>query len=145
MYGFISLKNGVANVSAGTDKKKWVSQISCNNTFSFNKGWVAELAAMYIGPFQYGSYSTKTMVSSDLGVSKTILKGKGSLKVSVSDIFNSLSYNKTLNYSGILTSLKDKPESRFVNITFKFRFGNKNIKEKNQSVSKINELKNRIQ
>ena len=145
MYGYMSLKNGVQNVSSGTNKKRWVSQVSCNNTFSFNKDWVAELSVMYIGPFQYGSYTTKTMFSTDIGISKTILKNKGNLKLSVSDIFNTLSYNKELNYAGILTDLKNKPESRFINVAFKYKFGNKNIKEKNQRESKMNDLKNRIQ
>ena len=145
MYGYISLKKGVENISKGTDKKKWVSQISCNNTFSFTKGWVAELAAMYVGPFQYGSYSTKTMFSSDFGVSKSLLKNKGNLKVGVTDIFNTLNYNKDLNYAGIVTSLKNKPESRFLNITFKYKFGNKNVKDKNIRDSKLSDLKNRIQ
>ena len=50
------------------------------------------------------------MFSTDFGIGKTILKGKGNLKVGVTDIFKSLNYNKELNYAGILTTVKDKPE-----------------------------------
>ena len=74
MYGYISLKNGVENISTGTAKKLWVGQISCYNTFTFKKGWGADLSLMYISPFQYGSYITKTILNNDIGISKAIMK-----------------------------------------------------------------------
>jgi Outer membrane protein beta-barrel family/Carboxypeptidase regulatory-like domain len=145
MYGYISMNNTVKNVSAGSAKKLWVGQVQWGNSFSFKKGWTAEISLLYISPFQYGSYTTKTMFNSDLGISKTIMQNKASLKLGASDIFNTLNYNKELNYAGIVTSLKYKPESRFINLTFKYKFGNKNVKGNNRKQSKINDLKTRVQ
>jgi hypothetical protein len=145
MYGYISLNNATENISAGPAKKLWIGQVQCSNNFTFKKGWGAELSLMYISPFQYGSYTTKTTFNTDLGISKTIMKKKASLKLGITDIFNTLNYNKELNYAGVITSVKYKPETRFINLTFKYKFGNKNVKGRSQKQSKISDLKSRVQ
>lgn len=144
MYGYISMNNSSEKISATSSKKLWVSEIQLANSFSFKKEWSAEFSLMYISPFQYGSYITKSMITSDFGISKTLLKKKASLKLAVSDIFNTLNYNKELNYSGVITSYRYKPETRFANLIFKYKFGNKNVKVKYQKQSKIGDLQNRI-
>jgi hypothetical protein len=145
MYGYISLNNAVENISAGSAKKLWVGQVQCINSFTLKKGWSADLSLLYISPFQYGSYTTKTIFNTDMGISKSIMKKKASLKLGITNIFNTLNYNKELNYAGVITSVQYKPETRFINLTFRYKFGNKNVKGRSQKQSKINELKNRIQ
>lgn len=144
MYGYISLKNGVENFSTGSAKNLWVGELEWSNSFTLKKGWSGEFSLMYIRPFQYGSYTTHTIFSTDLGISKSAMKNKINIKLGISDFFNTLNYNKELNYAGIVTSLKYKPETRFINLLIKYKFGNGNVKVKYQKQSKISDLKNRI-
>ena len=144
MLGFMKLNNSSA-VAAGTDNKNTlITQINWMNSFVFAKTWGAELSMMYLSPFQYGSYKTKTLFSTDLGFSKNIMKNKASLKLAVTDIFNTLVYNKEVNYGGVMTSLDQKQESRFINLVFRYKFGNKNVKARSQRTSKVSDIQNRV-
>ena len=59
--------------------------------FSKKKTWTAEVSGFYNSPTIWqGTFESKRMWSVDGGIQKTILKGQGTLKASVSDIFSSL-------------------------------------------------------
>ena len=72
------------------------------------------------------------------------MKNKASIALSISDIFNSLVYNKEINYGGVRSVVDQKEESRFINIAFKYKFGNSNVKVKAQRSSKVKDIQNRI-
>jgi hypothetical protein len=144
MVGFMKLNNSSA-IATNTDTKNvLITQVNWMNNFVFAKKWNAELTMMYLSPFQYGSYKTQTLFSTDFGISKSIMKSKASLKLAVSDIFNTLVYNKEVNYAGVITSLDQKQESRYVNLVFRYKFGNKNVKAKSQRASKVSDIQNRL-
>lgn len=144
MAGYMTLNSSSDAITATANKNVLVTQVNWMNSFTFKKGWNAEMSLMYLSPFQYGSYKTKTLFSTDLGVSKTLLKGKGSLKLAVSDIFNTLAYNKDVDYAGVITTVRQKEESRFVNMVFRYKFGNSNVKGRTQRTSKLSDIQGRI-
>lgn len=63
-----------------------------------------------------------------LGASKTVLDGKGTIALNISDVFNSYNSQYTVSSFGIQSTNYAKPESQFVRLAFTFRFGNKNVK-----------------
>ncbi|TXH22830.1 MAG: TonB-dependent receptor [Chitinophagaceae bacterium] len=113
------------------------------NTFKLNKTLNGELSVLYISPFVWGgTFKGKAMHSIDLGLSKTILKGNGTLKASVSDIFNGMRF-VGYNVIGARSDVDVKWESRVFKLNFSYRFGGKQIKAARQRKTGIEDEKKR--
>ena len=94
-----------------------------NNQFKFNKGWSAEMSGFYRSKGIEGQMVINSMWRMDAGVQKQILKKKGSLKLSIRDIFQSQHFSGSVNYQDIDVLLKNTRDSRTVSLTFAYRFG----------------------
>jgi hypothetical protein len=94
-----------------------------SNQLKFNKGWSAELSGFYRSKGIEGQIVMDPMWRMDAGLQKLILKKKGSLKLSVRDIFQSQHFSGRVNYQDIDVSLKNTRDSRTVSLTFSYRFG----------------------
>ena len=57
------------------------------------------------------------------GLQKQVLKNKGTLKLSVSDIFNSQHFVGTVKYQDIDVYINERHDSRRASLTFTYRFG----------------------
>lgn len=123
---------------------KWTGLLQNNNVFNFKKGWAAELTAYYMTAMASGIYTLNPMFSTSVGISKNIWKTKGNLKLSISDVLNTQEQVIDINYQGIMMHQNYKMESRYINLTFKYKFGNKNVKAKRERESKINDIKGRM-
>jgi iron complex outermembrane recepter protein len=82
--------------------------------------------------------------SADLGVSKQLLKNRLSLKLSVTDIFNTEKNITDVNTSLGLIQSVSKTESRFISLTAKYKFGNLSVKAKSVKKSKLSDIQSRI-
>ena len=91
-----------------------------------------------------GIFKMNAYYATDIGINKSILKSKINLKLSVADIFNTQKVNSHVDYQGVNMISDSKTESRFLNLSVKYNFGNKNVRAKREKQSKINEIKNRI-
>src|ERR1700737_3732552 len=79
-----------------------------------------------------GTFQTKTIWTVDGGLSKTVLKGNGTVKASVSDIFNTLHWSATSNFAGQYLRINGGFESRQFKLYFTYRFGNTQVKAARQ-------------
>jgi hypothetical protein len=97
--------------------------------FGKKKAWSAELSGFYNAPTVWqGTFKSKPIWSIDGGLQKTILKGKGTLKTSVSDIFKSLKFKGTSNFAGQSLTASGNFESRQLKLNFTYRFGSNQVK-----------------
>ncbi|MEO8720331.1 MAG: TonB-dependent receptor [Ginsengibacter sp.] len=94
-----------------------------SNQFSLKDGWSAELSGFYRSRGIEGQIIINPMWRLDAGVQKMILKKKGSLKLSIRDIFNSQMFSGSVNYHDIDVKIKNVRDSRTVSLTFSYRFG----------------------
>lgn len=93
------------------------------------KKWTAELSGFYNAPSVWqGTFKSKALWAIDGGVQKTILKGKGNLKASVSDIFHTLRWKGTSVFASQTTIASGSWESRQFKINFSYRFGSNLVK-----------------
>jgi iron complex outermembrane receptor protein len=127
------------------------------DVFSFNiymqhsvtigkKGWKAEASGWYNSPSLWGgTFKSKALWSMDGGVQKTLFKGKGNLKVSVSDIFYTLRWQGTSNFAGQILTASGRGESRQLRTSFSWRFGSTQVKAARQRKDASEEEKNRTQ
>ena len=97
------------------------------------KTWTAELTGFYNAPTIYqGAFKAKSLWSVDLGAQKQILKGKGTVKASVSDIFNTLQFRGTTDFAGQKSTVKAQWESQQFKLNFSYRFGSNTVKAAKQ-------------
>jgi hypothetical protein len=110
------------------------------------KGWTAEASGWYNSPSIWGgTFESKALWSVDGGIQKTLFKGKGNLKVSVSDIFGTLKWAGTSNFAGQLTKVRGYGESRQLRTSFTWRFGSNTVKASRQRKTGLEDESKRTQ
>ncbi|MEP6616157.1 MAG: outer membrane beta-barrel protein, partial [Ginsengibacter sp.] len=124
IYGNVSnskykgaLNGGVLDVNGTT------FMTNLNNQFKFKKGWSAELSGFYRSKGIEGQIIADPMWQISSGLQKQVLKNKGTLKLSVSDIFNSQHFVGTVKYQDIDVYINERHDSRRASLTFTYRFG----------------------
>ena len=109
-------------------------------SFRLGKGWTGEMSGWYTSPSIWqGTIKSRTMWSVDGGVQKTILKGNGNIKASVSDIFRTLKWKGTSDFAGQRTVASGNFESRQLKLNFTYRFGNSQVKAARQRKTGLEE------
>ncbi len=113
--------------------------------FGKNKSYTAEMTAMFMAPTVYqGTLRAKAMGGIDLGIQKQIMKGKATVKASVSDVFQSMRFRGTSEFAGQKTALNSSWESRQFKLSFNFRFGNAQVKAAKQKSSSAEDENKRV-
>lgn len=116
------------------------------NSFQLGKGWSGEVSGFYSSPSIWqGTFESKAMWSVEGGVQKQLFNGKGNLKVSVSDIFQTMRWKGTSNFAGQLMIANGGWESRLLKLNFTWRFGSNQIKAARQRKTGIDEEAKRVQ
>ncbi|RYZ57224.1 MAG: TonB-dependent receptor, partial [Chitinophagaceae bacterium] len=104
------------------------ANIRTNNTFTFKKGWSAEMNANLNTGGRYGYATFKTQWGIGAGVQKTVLEGKGTLRFNINDIFWTNRPRAKVEYEGsYVENWHAYRESRVANLSFTYRFGNSKV------------------
>jgi hypothetical protein len=102
-------------------------------TFRLGKGWTGELSGFYTAPSIWqGTFKSIGMGGLDGGLSKTVLKNKGTVKIAVSDMFKTMKWKGTSEYGSQYTRANGNWESRQFKINFTYRFGSTQVKAARQ-------------
>jgi iron complex outermembrane recepter protein len=94
-----------------------------NNQFKFEKGWSAELSGWYRTRGIEGQILIKSMGAADAGVAKQVMKGKGTLKLNIRDIFFTQKATGTIKFQSTDAWFRNTRDSRVANLSFVYRFG----------------------
>ena len=94
-----------------------------NNQFTFNKGWSAELSGWYRTKGVEGQIIIQPLGAVNAGISKQILKTKGTLKLGVRDIFATQFPVGDITFGNTLAHFTNRRDSRVANLSFTYRFG----------------------
>ncbi|RYY99723.1 MAG: TonB-dependent receptor [Chitinophagaceae bacterium] len=101
--------------------------------FGKDKTWTGELTGFYNAPTVHqGAFKAKAMGAVDLGVQKTVFAGQGTIKASVSDVFQTLRFRGTNSFAGQESQFQARWESRQFKLNMTWRFGNKQVKAAKQ-------------
>lgn len=106
---------------------KPAADIRTNNTFTFKKGWTAELNANINTGGQYGFMVLDPQWGISTGVQKNILKNKGTVRFNITDIFWTNLPKAVITYNNYIEKWHAYRESRVANLTFTYRFGNNKV------------------
>jgi len=147
---FVSITGYIVNNQAdyGDGKIVDLSQKSLNiyiqQTFSLPGKLSLELSGWYNSPAIWeGTFEGAAMGSVDFGIQKKFLKGKGNLKLSVSDIFKTTDWNMTSQFGDLFIDGNGGWDSRRFKASFSYSFGNNKIKSRARKTGLENE-KSRI-
>ncbi|MBD0297950.1 MAG: outer membrane beta-barrel protein, partial [Flavisolibacter sp.] len=114
--------------------------------FGKTKAWTAEVTGFYNSPAIWqGAFRSKTLWSVDAGMQRQIMKGKGTVKASVSDIFHTLQFTGITDFAGQHTRVYAQWESRQLKLNFTYRFGNNQVKAARQRNTGAEEENKRTQ
>lgn len=97
------------------------------NTFTLPRDYKLEVSGWYDAPNVYGIWRSKSMWSANIGIQKTVLKKKGTVKLNVNDIFASARFQGVADYNNIYLMVNNRWQNRTVNLSFSYRFGNNKV------------------
>ncbi len=97
--------------------------MNINNQFKFNKGWGAELSGFYRTKGVEGQIMINPLGQLSAGVSKQVLKTKGSIRLNIRDIFYTQKVEGFINFQKTEAHFWNVRDSRVANLTFTYRFG----------------------
>jgi iron complex outermembrane receptor protein len=115
-------------VNGNLDKGTQYVAFSTTQSFIISKTLTAEVKGKYESPAFYGINQFKANYTADAGISQQLFNTRGSLKLSVSDIFNTVRDRSSTNYQNLNLTIVDKRESQVARLTFTYRLGRSAIK-----------------
>jgi len=120
--------------------------IYAQQTFKLAKNTTAEISTFYNAPSVWqGTLESKEMWGVDAGLQQNILKGKATVKASVSDIFKTMQWAGKSTVTGQILRVNGGWESRQFRLNLNYRFGNSQVKAARQRKTGLEEETKRTQ
>ena len=147
-YSFFATTNAnyshyVADFGGGNrkvDLKVFSFTYFMQNSFNLGKGWTGELSGLFLSPSVWqGVIKSKAMGTVDLGLQKTLFKGKGTIKAAMSDVFQTMKWGGTTDFAGVNSNFRGQGEIPQYKLNFNYRFGSNQIKGARQRKSAVEE------
>ena len=112
------------------DVQATVASLYHQSNFKLPADWSLEASGWFSSPSIWGAvYKTDTNYSIDLGVRKKIFKGRGDVKVALTDVFNTAPWRGVQDFAGFYVDASGGWESRQLRINFSYLFGNDQVKK----------------
>lgn len=118
-------------ISQGT----FAFQGNSTHQFQLGKGFSSELTLKYMSPFIYNVYKLHRRWGTDIGFTKNLKDQRSSLKLSISDLFNTNSkINLTTDFGRFDSRINQTFDMRVIRLTYSYKFGNLKQSQKRKSV-----------
>lgn len=110
--------------NAEVDMQSYLFAGNLSAQMDLGKGWNADLNGFYRSKGLDGVLVIGGLGNVNAGISKSVLKKKGSVKLGIRDIFFTQRFRGWAEYSYIDTRFRQQRDSRQVSLSFNWRFGN---------------------
>ena len=90
--------------------------------FNFAKTWSAEISGFFRSGAVEGVIKSKPFGQVSIGVSKQVMKNKGTIRLGVRDVFYTQRFRAVSRYANVDAAFQERGDSRVVNINFTYRF-----------------------
>lgn len=114
------------------------------NTFTLPAHFTAELSGYYQSRMLWSIFTIKPQYIVSAGIQKTILKDKGTIKLNMNDLFNTMHSSAFVKYQNLDVTSLNHWDSRRISVSFSYRFSKGNVKPESRHQSAIEEEQNRI-
>ena len=112
--------------------------------FQFAKTWSAEISGFMRTPGLESVIHTKTFGMVSLGLSKQVMKNKGTVRLNVRDVFKTQVFRGQSKYSNIDASFQERRDSRVANLGFTYRFNKGKVNQRKRSNGSANDEQSRV-
>jgi outer membrane receptor protein involved in Fe transport len=96
--------------------------LNASNSYRFGKDWTTEISGFYRTAGYEGVFHIQALGELNFGVSKPVLKGKGTLRLNVRDILWTQRGQGEIKYGMVHANFQQRRDSRSVGMTFTYRF-----------------------
>ena len=121
--------NSITGVNDPIDLQYTSFMINISNNFTFKKGWSGEISGWYRGKSVEQLTIADPMYFMVVGGQKTIMKGNGTLRMSLRDPFHWQKFSGHTKYSYIDVGIKNRWNNRALNVSFTYRFGKNTVQQ----------------
>ncbi len=112
--------------------------------FQINKTLTGELSGWFRTAAIEGVFKSSPMGGMNIGFSQQVIKGKGTIRLTVRDVLWSQRFRGSSKYGTVDAAISERNDSRVVNIGFSFRFAkgkmNGGPKKRNNSSEEMNRV-----
>lgn len=117
-------------------QSQWSNYTELSNTFSLLKDRSLDciVSLQWIGKNLQGFQVVEDRLYSEFVLSKTILNKKGSLTLTVSDLFNMQNQESSTRYQNQFNSQFVDVDDRFVKLGFRYKFGNTRLESNERAI-----------
>ena len=113
------------------------------NNFKLGNGWSTQVSSWFNSGTKEAIFKTKALGSLDVAVKKNILKDKGSIRLTMTDVFNTQQWRQEVQFANMDFTYRRKWESRGVRLQFSWSFGKSKFsareRDTNQDANRIKE------
>ena len=124
-------------------RTSFLLQATSMHNLKLAKSLSANVNLRYFSPFNYNVYDMKARWDMEVGATKTFKDQRSSLKLAVSDLFNTGNQNLKTNFGDFDSSIRQYQDRRVVRLTYSYKFGN--LKNNYRKKDTSNEEKERAQ
>lgn len=114
-----------------------------SNTFNLPYKIDMEISGQYASKELVSNIILRSRSSIDIGFQRKLFKEQGTLKIAVTDIFNTASGSAYAKYGNVDIDVQNKWDSRKLNIIFNYRFGKTDFKTRANRSTSSSEEQNR--
>lgn len=111
------------------------SELQNDITFLKDKSLTVNLTLTWAGKNLQGLSIVEDRLVSDLSISKTILKKKGIISLTISDLFNEQDYRVLNQYLNQFNTRFINSDNRYIGLGFRYKFGNTKLSANEHSTS----------
>ncbi|WP_394992004.1 TonB-dependent receptor domain-containing protein [Emticicia sp.] len=115
-------KYPITHTFSANKQKIFSGNIKLNNTLHFPKNIDAQLTAVYLAPDIIPQGKIKSRFSLDLGLKKTIQKGKKELFFNATDLLNTMVIKRKINGQGFNYTSNDYYETQVIRLGYSYKF-----------------------
>jgi iron complex outermembrane recepter protein len=145
MYGNVSrnrFKGFINNTDVDLTNTMFTTNLSVQ--LNFGKGWKGSVDGFYRGGGLDGVLAISPLWAANAGISKIVLKNKGTIRLAMRDIFWTQRFKGTAQYSYIDTWFRQFRDSRQVTLGFTYRFSKGKVNTQRRKIGGADEEKGRV-
>ncbi len=118
--------------------------VNGSQQFQFSKTWSGEISGFFRTQGIEGVIHAKPFGMMSLGVSKQVMKNKGTIRLNVRDVLKTQYFRGESKYSNVDAAFQEHNDSRVVNIGFTYRFSKGKINQRKRSNGSANDEQSRV-
>jgi outer membrane receptor protein involved in Fe transport len=116
---------------AVVDVQAFTYNIYQQHTFDLPLGFKGEISGWYSGPGVWGGvFRYEPSWSLDLGLQRKFLKDRLNVRLNANDIFYESGWDGISEFNGLISEGSGRWDSRRVNLSLSYNFGNQNVKSR---------------